>query len=305
MLNKLDSIDMYFRICSSRFVDLRHSGNLSLVVSASDETFCHLSIIDKTASGFELYNAEQARYSEGPEIEDLAGNGNLELIVETDFTGWRGKGTGPCLGTWPVIYAWTGSGYTDVSSQYKGYYEQKLASLKKQIGEMSSATEPVQAPADSQTAESQAAVIPVPHFGLEASYSTSNSNSAGAFVVPAPSPSPAASPAIKLNSRSANCTEAEAAKIERFLGIDKDAGMADAIKWANSDNPNRREFACDVLQDIGTPDAIEYLRTLSNDSDRTVAATAKENLRAVGKGRALNTIDREEVEQPVAESPTK
>src|SRR5208282_5792170 len=128
LLNKLDSIDMFSDICSSRFVDLRHSGNLSLVVSASDGTYCYLSIIDKTASGFELYGAAQARYSRGPEIEDLAGNGNLELIVDTDFTEFRDRATGPCIASWPVIYAWTGSGYTDVSSQYKGYYEQKLAS---------------------------------------------------------------------------------------------------------------------------------------------------------------------------------
>lgn len=304
LLNKLDSIDMYFRICSSRFVDLRHSGNLSLVVSASDETFCHLSIIDKTASGFELYNAEQARYSEGPEIEDLAGNGNLELIVETDFTGWRGKGTGPCLGTWPVIYAWTGSGYTDVSSQYKGYYEQKLASLKEQIAAHS---EEAQAPAASQTPQSAATRrIPV----LTARMSTTESSSSfspDVLVAPAnnppeASPSPAEAPAVKPDLWGGDCTEAEAAKIERFLGIDKDAGMADAIKWADSDNPYQREFAASVLGDIGTPDAVEYLRTLSRDPHRVVAGDAGVYLRFAGRP-LQHTIEREQVKRPVAESP--
>jgi|SRR5258708_32729790 hypothetical protein len=51
-----------------------------------------------------------------------------------------------------------------------------------------------------------------------------------------------------------------------FLGIARDAEMSDAIKWANSDDPNKREFAIDVLSDIGTRDAIEDLRTLSNDT---------------------------------------
>ena len=119
-------------LCSSHFADLRHSGNLSLVVSVSDGRFCSLSIIDKTGPDFTAYAAEQAHYSLGPEIEDLAGNGNLEMIVDTEFTSWNGGGVmEPCVATWPVIYAWTGSGYTDVSSQYKGYYEQQLASLKK------------------------------------------------------------------------------------------------------------------------------------------------------------------------------
>jgi len=32
--------------------------------------------------------------------------------------------------------------------------------------------------------------------------------------------------------------------------------MADAIKWANSENRYTREFAANVRIDIGTPDAI-------------------------------------------------
>jgi hypothetical protein len=309
LLNKLDSVDFYSGICSSRFVDLRHSGTLSLVVSASDGRFCYLSIIDKTATGFKLYGVDLAQYSEGPEIEDLAGNGNLELIVDTDFTGWRGLNTGPCVATWPVIYAWTGSGYTDVSSQYKLYYEKKLASLKKQIDSIASATEQAQAPEAGQTPESAATMIPVPMAGTAATES-SPSSSNGPWIAavknpPEAPPSAAATPAAMLDLRNAYCTEAEAAKIERFLGIDRDAGMTDAIKWANSDDPNRREFACYVLQDIGTADAIEYLRTLSNDSDRTVATIAKNYLGDVGRGPILNTVDQEKVEQPLAESPPK
>jgi len=265
LLSKLITLGAYSGICSSRFADLRHSGNLSLVVSVTDGRFCSLSIIDKTPSGFERYAADQAHFSDGPKIEDLAGNGNLELIVDTEFTGYLG-GTGPCVATWPVIYAWTGTGYTDVSNQYKGYYEQQLQSLKKEIAAVSSAT--------------------------------------------AAASSPAASTAAARHED--DCAEAEAAKIERFLGISRDAGMTEAIKWADSDNPYTREFAADVLTDIGTPDAVENLRTLSNDTDKpvtatdeSVAAVAKRDLEAAGRGPALNTIDRQKVEQPLSESPPK
>src|SRR5580700_10605828 len=152
LVNKLNSPVDFHSICSSQFADLRHSGNLSLVVAASDGRFCSLSIIDKTPSGFELYGVGLAHSSEGPEIKDLAGNGNLELIVDTDFTSYYA--VHHCTATWPVIYAWTGGGYTDVSSQYKRYYEQQLASLKKYIAASSSATEQAQAPAANQTRES-------------------------------------------------------------------------------------------------------------------------------------------------------
>lgn len=275
-------------LCSSHFADLRHSGNLSLVVSASDGRFCSLWIVDKTGPDFQIYSTYQAHYSDGPEIEDLAGNGNPELIVDTEFTGWNGGGVNePCVATWPVIYAWTGGGYTDVSIQYKRYYEQQLKSLNA----LSSDTEQAQASAAGQTTEHKPTTVVA---GAVVSSTSSNSNSVGPLVVPAPerSSSPAATPAAMPYPRSADdCTKAEAAKIERFLGISRDAGMSDAIKWAKSDNPDTREFAADLFRDIGTPAAIEYLRTLSNDWNSMVADLAKSDLEAAGRGPALHTIN--------------
>src|ERR1700733_5361032 len=45
------------QVCSFRFVDLRHSGNLSLVVSLDDGrgTCGGLHIVDRTAAGFQLH----------------------------------------------------------------------------------------------------------------------------------------------------------------------------------------------------------------------------------------------------------
>jgi hypothetical protein len=87
----------------------------------------------------------------------------------------------------------------------------------------------------------------------------------------------------------------EAAKIERFLGVSRDAGMTDAIKWADSADPIDREFASDVLADIGTPDALEYLRTLSNDSVRGVALNAKISLDQAIKGPAVHTVEEDSI----------
>ncbi len=76
-------------------------------------------------------------------------------------------------------------------------------------------------------------------------------------------------------SATSDCREASIAKIKRFLGADPNTGMADAIRWANSDQRVEREFAVNVLTDIGTPEAKNYLRTLANDTEWLVASSAK------------------------------
>ncbi len=304
LLNRLTSpsAPAYFGICSSRFADLRHSGNLSLVVSASDGRHCSLSIIDKTLSGFEVYGFNQDAEVEA--IEDLAGNGNLELVLNTSPPGDFGL-KGPCIPTWPAIFAWTGSGYTDVSSQYKSYYERELASLKEKIV----AAEEPQTPAAALTPASQPHMLEITQgqtvAGDRSPSASGESGSEPLAIAPQTSPSPAASPAVgPAEVYVPDCTEAEAAKIEHFLGISQDAEMSDAIRWANSENPERRVLASLVLLDIGNPEANEYLRTLSHDSNERVAEIAKIQLGFVERGPALPKFERQEVE-PLAESPPK
>ncbi|MFZ0660133.1 MAG: hypothetical protein WAM05_15515 [Candidatus Binataceae bacterium] len=287
-------------ICSSQFADLRHSGNLSLVVSFSDGRNCYLWIVDKTPSGFESYSAEARSGLAG--IKDLGGDGKLELIVSTEFTSYLGAMH--CIAIWPVIYAWTGNGYTNVSNQYRGYYEKQLASMKEQIA----AAGERNASAVSPTPAFPASVRQSPPVVVDSERASGPSAGFGApAYVPLPeiSPSAPASPAFTpWQAYVPDCTEAEAAKIERFLGISKDAGMSDAIKWADSDNPYQREFAADVLQDIGTPEAVEYLKTLTHDSNRAVAGDANISLSAVQRGPISHSINRNEVE-PLAGSPPK
>lgn len=98
----------------------------------------------------------------------------------------------------------------------------------------------------------------------------------GGVVQPLPAaPSESASAQEASDTDDRDRLKAEPAKIERFLGISIDAGMLDAIKWKNSNNPYDREFAASILADIGTAEAIRDLRTLSKDPDPDVAATAK------------------------------
>jgi len=58
---------------------------------------------------------------------------------------------------------------------------------------------------------------------------------------------------------------AEHAKIERFLGLDPEAGFDDAVTCAGNNSPAERELALLLLADIGTPEALRHIQALSHD----------------------------------------
>ncbi len=174
------------------------------------------------------------------------------------FYRFNGMNTHPCVADFPVIYRWTGDGYADVSNQYEQYYEQQLASLKAQID---AAEAPPAATSSMQVSEPR-----VIRRSTSRGQSTDGFDGAAKSSVQANAirESQPADPVRAVASANA-CTKAEMAKMERFLGIDTDAGMEDAVKWAGSSDPDERIFGAAVLKDIGTPSAVDYLRTLSRD----------------------------------------
>lgn len=52
--------------------------------------------------------------------------------------------------------------------------------------------------------------------------------------------------------RGKECLTAESGAIERFLGVSPDAGLDQAARLAKSRNRSEREFAAQILGDIGT-----------------------------------------------------
>jgi len=205
-------------ICYAHFADLHHSGRLSLVVSEGDGRACYLSVVDKTVVGFQRYSFDLSRLGDRPEIKDLDGNGKLELIVPTDLTGYQGAVY--CMAQWPVIYAWTGSSYGDVSNHYKSYYEKQLVSLKKEVGDAEAQKEhaeqrpgaqgpgPTANPATGAPAGDQfeKATPPEVVYGPNGSYGSFNLT----LVKPSPMPLPLATP--EPDRRGLNCAKVEAAK---------------------------------------------------------------------------------------------
>jgi hypothetical protein len=85
--------------------------------------------------------------------------------------------------------------------------------------------------------------------------------------------------------RDKECLLAEAAKLQRYLGISPEAGLDQAIQLANSEDPAKRHFAVEILGAIGTPGARNYLEILARDSDSGVRLAAKFYRSVLSKGR--------------------
>ena len=125
------------KVCSFKFADLRHDGKLSLVAGTdgSGRGLCRqIDIVDKDRSGFQMYGVTGSigvGVDVAARIKDIRRNGNLQLVVDEDFT--IDQGSAQCAASWPVIYAWTGGNYANVSAQFRDFYQQKLASLLAEI----------------------------------------------------------------------------------------------------------------------------------------------------------------------------
>ncbi len=296
------------KVCDFQFADLRHQGTLSLVVSddGGGESDCNdVDIFDKAPRGLEDRELDAGfAYLDG--VENINGGGRFGVIVEVlaareNVGDYYGKGTSPycnacvtCTEYWPRIYAWTGSGYTEVSPQYPKYYKREMISLKKQIAAIDAAN---------AAARLSIPAVPVPMQASPAAFKierplaieASESPRIEARLQQQPlEPSGAGSPSLGAEEppdpSELDCLKAEAAKIERLTGTSRDAGMSDAIEWANSHDPAQRDFATGVLSDIGTAEALKYEQTLSRDSDPDVAKSAKSELESWGKAGRPDTF---------------
>jgi hypothetical protein len=262
-------------LCDFRFADLRHSGNLSLVVvidTGATAGCAGTQIFDKTASGFEhYYIPAESGDSLRDNIQDINHDGRYELILWGELAPTETQSLS-CKAEWPMIFAWTGTAYADVSSQYRGYYEGYLKSLENHLAASSSPEEP-QAPAIGQSSTPQPAV-PAPVSGTVES-EASNGHGFERFVPATPQ---AAAPASTASSEDYDCKRIEVAKTQAFLGIHSDATMRDAIKDSESEDPGKRMLAAAIFSYIGTQEARQDLKELATDSDQEVAKVAKARL---------------------------
>jgi hypothetical protein len=239
------------KLCSFCFVDLRHSGELSLAaVYGGNNTGpdCdNLAVIDKDSSRFEFYdNSRTASNSDVARIvKDLNGDGHFELVVDDPLHYEGTKYPGTCMVLWPRVYAWTGIGYTEVSSHYSKYYEGELRSTREKIAaiESAEAATPVVSTGTSTSGEA----APMTERATGQWVSTSKDPQVAA-VNPLPEGTPGPSGEASSTEKASmpdtldlDCVKVEAAKMERFLNVSKDAGMADAIRWANGNNPDSED----------------------------------------------------------------
>jgi hypothetical protein len=285
--------ESFVKVCEFRFADLRNSGNLSLIVTVNPEgrqwPECNqLFIFDKTPTGFELYNTDAAYGQDlANSVLDINHDGRHELVLWGDLltpTGYennRRVSEVGCDAEWPLVFTWTGNGYSEASDQYKSYYRNYLKSLDAQLAAYSPQSRPVAV----QPPNPPPAVVA---FGFQNnSGEGSGAGHQGVGVqIAAPAPTPEAAPtpdwqARRRAQRNYPCTRIEAAKTEAFLGINSDSTMSAAIKDSESTDPRERILAAAIFSYLGSQEAKKDLDTLSNDADSRVADIAK---RAASRG---------------------
>lgn len=274
--------ESWVKVCEFRFADLQNSGNLSLIITLNPEgrqwPECNqLYILDR--KGLDIYTTDRAYGDDlAHSVLDINHDGRHELVLWGDLlnaTGYyrsRRVSEVGCDAKWPLVFAWTGIGYSEVGDQYKNYYRNYLKSLEAQLAAYSS---------ESGSAAAQTAnPTPMPRIG-EFSVSPGGEGpglvSGPVLIAPAPTPEAAPTP----RPRDYACTRIEAAKTEAFLGINSDSTMSAAIKDSESADPNKRILAAVIFSYLGSQEAKADLKTLSNDADSEVAAIAK---RAASRG---------------------
>lgn len=266
-------------MCEFRFADLRRSGNLSLVVSidGGGTGGCNsTSIFDKTATGFEDYEPSGV-FSADDGIQDINRDGNFELVLWIPLLGSseRQSHVG-CDAEWPMIFAWTGRNYTEVSKQYRRYYERHLKSLKTEIDAISRAIAEQPKPLPVQTPQT----VQLPGLWVEG-YGHGGGHGfiaePDASSLPDAVPSAAATSAPTPDTGDYDCDRFEAAKTEEFLGIHSDSTMSDAVKDSESNDPDKRAVAALVFSTMSTSEAKADLKELAADSDSSVAEIARDH----------------------------
>jgi hypothetical protein len=274
----------WVKVCEFRFADLRNSGNLSLILTVEPGSWgCTvLDIFDKTPTGFEVYAGGAYGQDLANSLLDMGDNGRHELLLGADLAPYATGavfGRLGCKAEWPLIFAWTGSTYSDVSDQYKDYYRGYLKSVNARLAAYSSVLAPAATPTANAAPHIDSARIP----GRFVESSPEGGREGRGYIGPAPvTPAPPPEDAIpewaarNQARRNYPCTRIEAAKTEAFLGIHSDSAMSGAIKDSESDDPNKRIAAAVVFSYLGTQEAEQDLKTLSSsDADSRVAALAK------------------------------
>ena len=123
------------KICAFHFASLRRDGLLSLIAESCDPdrpNSAAVEVIDKTQSGFELYEVPGNPGVGGDiskSIKDLGHDSRQEFVLDSGGAEFPQQ----CRANWTAIYAWTGASYTNVSVQFKDLYRERLALLNKII----------------------------------------------------------------------------------------------------------------------------------------------------------------------------
>ena len=127
-------------ICSFKFVDLGHDGNLTLLATRHDggRGGCgDVHVVDRTAAGFEehdLWGGPSGVDDVNTVLVDVDGK---PYLSDYDYFATITQGGSQCFAGYTRIYSWDWSNYSNQSAQaqFKPFYEHEVESMKAREGE--------------------------------------------------------------------------------------------------------------------------------------------------------------------------
>ena len=121
-------------LCSFKFVDLGHDGNLTLLVTRHDggRGGCgDVHVVDRTAAGFEEHNVWGGLYGVD-DVNNVLVDIDGQPYLSDDDNIATYDGADRCSAGYTRIYGWDGSNYSDQSAQprFKPFYQHEVESMK-------------------------------------------------------------------------------------------------------------------------------------------------------------------------------
>src|SRR5437899_512118 len=123
----------YYTVGDFRWIDIDHDGSPDLIATLSATPRRVYSMVIVARHVATTFDVERIAVLDMEKltgaIRDLNGDGNVELIVRTEYA----SGSGQNLVPWFVVLGWSGDQFVDVSDRFPEVYEAQLSAAQDEV----------------------------------------------------------------------------------------------------------------------------------------------------------------------------